>query len=190
MWLRREPVDFRRQINGLVLIVEQEMEADPFAKRVYAFTNRRRDRARLLYWDRNGFALWLNYYYPSREGEVAERLLEGFQGYLQTDGYSGYNALGAREGIVHVGCFAPCSTQVPRGVEGPGRRQEKREAEKGLEGSAGFRVVPNALPHRARAPGPNPEGALPGAAGADEAGSGRHEGVARGTPTVRSRRRA
>ena len=35
------------------------MEADPFAKRVYAFTNRRRDRVRLLYWDRNGFALWL-----------------------------------------------------------------------------------------------------------------------------------
>jgi transposase len=59
VWLHREPVDFRRQINGLVLIVEQEMEADPFAKRVYAFTNRRRDRARLLYWDRNGFALWL-----------------------------------------------------------------------------------------------------------------------------------
>ena len=48
VWLHREPVDFRRQINGLVLIVEQEMEADPFAKRVYAFTNRRRDRARLL----------------------------------------------------------------------------------------------------------------------------------------------
>ena len=59
VWLHREPVDFRRQINGLVLIVEQEMEANPFAKRVYAFTNRRRDRARLLYWDRNGFALWM-----------------------------------------------------------------------------------------------------------------------------------
>ena len=59
VWLHREPVDFRRQINGLVLIVEQEMEADPFAKRVYGFTNRRKDRLRLLYWDRNGFALWL-----------------------------------------------------------------------------------------------------------------------------------
>ena len=59
VWLHGEPVDFRRQINGLVLIVEQEMEAGPFAKRIYAFTNRRRDRARLLYWDRNGFALWL-----------------------------------------------------------------------------------------------------------------------------------
>ena len=33
VWLYREPVDFRRQINGLVLMVEQEMEADPFAKR-------------------------------------------------------------------------------------------------------------------------------------------------------------
>ena len=59
MWLHREPVDFRKQINGLALLVEQELGADPFARRVYAFTNRRRDRARLLYWDRNGFALWL-----------------------------------------------------------------------------------------------------------------------------------
>jgi hypothetical protein len=33
------------------------------------------------------------HYDPSREGEVAERLLEGFQGYLQTDGYIGYDAV-------------------------------------------------------------------------------------------------
>jgi transposase len=59
VWLHREPVDFRMQISGLVLRVEQVLAADPFARRVYAFTNRRRDRLRLLYWDRNGFALWL-----------------------------------------------------------------------------------------------------------------------------------
>jgi len=59
IWLHRDPVDFRKQINGLVVLVEQELVSDPFAKRVYGFTNRRRDRVRLLYWDRNGFALWL-----------------------------------------------------------------------------------------------------------------------------------
>jgi len=59
VWLYREPVDFRKQINGLVVLVEQEIGTNPFARRIFAFTNRSRDRARLLYWDRNGFALWL-----------------------------------------------------------------------------------------------------------------------------------
>jgi transposase len=45
-------------------------------------------------------------YNPTREGEFARSLLEGFSGYLQTDGYSGYNRVGEREGIIHVSCFA------------------------------------------------------------------------------------
>jgi transposase len=44
-------------------------------------------------------------YDPSRSGEVPQRLLEGFQGYLQTDGYEGYAAVGRTPGIVHVGCW-------------------------------------------------------------------------------------
>ena len=78
VWLHRAPVDFRKQINGLVILVEQELGADPFAKRLYAFTNRRRDRVRLLYWDRNGFALWLKrlekdrFPWPERGEEVTQ----------------------------------------------------------------------------------------------------------------------
>jgi transposase len=46
-------------------------------------------------------------YSPSRSGSVAANLLgPGFKGYLQTDGFAGYNAIGLREGIVHVGCWA------------------------------------------------------------------------------------
>lgn len=45
-------------------------------------------------------------YEPSRSGEVAWRLLEDFKGILQSDGYSGYTAVGKRDGIVHVGCLA------------------------------------------------------------------------------------
>jgi len=43
---------------------------------------------------------------PSRGGKVAEELVGDFKGYLQTDGYAGYNALGQRKGIIHVGCLA------------------------------------------------------------------------------------
>ncbi len=34
------------------------------------------------------------------------RLPEGFQGYLQTDGYEGYNAVIAAQNLINVGCFA------------------------------------------------------------------------------------
>ena len=45
-------------------------------------------------------------YAPSRSGDVAEELVGDFQGYLQTDGYLGYTALGERETICPVGCLA------------------------------------------------------------------------------------
>ena len=46
-------------------------------------------------------------YYETRKAEHAKELLCGYSGYLQTDGYSGYDsALKANNGIVHVGCFA------------------------------------------------------------------------------------
>lgn len=45
-------------------------------------------------------------YEPTRSGAVAWRLLEDFKGILQSDGYSGYTAVGKRDGIVHVGCLA------------------------------------------------------------------------------------
>ena len=45
-------------------------------------------------------------YAPSRAGSVAEKLLSGFSGYLQTDDYVGYHAVGRQEDISHVGCWA------------------------------------------------------------------------------------
>ena len=45
-------------------------------------------------------------YDPSRSGKVAWRLTEDFRGYLQSDGFSGYDAVGRRDGVVHVGCLA------------------------------------------------------------------------------------
>jgi len=45
-------------------------------------------------------------YDPSRGGAVPTRLLQGYQGYLMTDGYEGYNALARTEGIEHLVCWA------------------------------------------------------------------------------------
>lgn len=45
-------------------------------------------------------------YDPSRSGQVPVRLLQGYQGYLQTDGYEGYNAIASQSGITHLVCWA------------------------------------------------------------------------------------
>jgi len=45
-------------------------------------------------------------YDPSRSGKVPGRLLEGWQGYLMTDDYAGYNAVARREGVEHLSCAA------------------------------------------------------------------------------------
>jgi transposase len=45
-------------------------------------------------------------YDPSRGGEVADALIEGCSGYLQSDGYQVYEGVTERAGLTHVGCFA------------------------------------------------------------------------------------
>ena len=58
VYLCRDAVDFRKAINGLSILVAEEMELDPFSAHVFGFCNRRRDQVKLLTWERNGFVLW------------------------------------------------------------------------------------------------------------------------------------
>ena len=48
----------------------------------------------------------LFHYAPSRSGAVVSELLDGYQGYLQTDDYAGYNAVAANKGVTQLGCWA------------------------------------------------------------------------------------
>jgi len=57
VYLHREAVDGRKNINGPTLLVEQAMGLDPFAAVVFVSSNRRRDRIKMLLWHRTGF--WL-----------------------------------------------------------------------------------------------------------------------------------
>lgn len=45
-------------------------------------------------------------YHPGRAGEIANTFLRDYQGAVQTDGYSGYNFLDNKKGVIHVGCWA------------------------------------------------------------------------------------
>ena len=58
VYLCIEPVDFRKAILGLSLLVEQALELNPFESTLFVFTNRRRDKIKILYWEKNGFCLW------------------------------------------------------------------------------------------------------------------------------------
>jgi transposase len=49
--------DMRRNINGLVAIVESSFKLDPFDDAMYVFCNRGRNRLKILFWDEDGF--WL-----------------------------------------------------------------------------------------------------------------------------------
>jgi len=57
VYIAREPVDFRKQIDGLALIVQETLGLDPFSSHLFVFTNRTRDKLKLLYWHRNGYIL-------------------------------------------------------------------------------------------------------------------------------------
>lgn len=55
--LAREPVDFRKQINGLAAIVECELRERPLDGTLFCFINKRKDGIKLLMWTYGGFLL-------------------------------------------------------------------------------------------------------------------------------------
>jgi transposase len=83
-------------------------------------------------------ALLLYDYDASRSGEVPKRLLEGFEGYLQTDGYEGYNAVCSAHGLTHVGCWAHARRKFDEALKAQrkSRKSAKRSAKqsKALQG--------------------------------------------------------
>lgn len=58
IYLYRDSVDFRKSINGLSAIVESEMDISVMSGALFLFCNKGRDKIKVLYWDKTGFALW------------------------------------------------------------------------------------------------------------------------------------
>ncbi len=71
--------DMRKSFDGLHALVREHLELDAFAGHLFMFASRRRDRLKILYWDRDGFAVWSKrleegtYAVPFEDGKAEHR---------------------------------------------------------------------------------------------------------------------
>ena len=89
------PADLRRSLDGLAALTREILREDPLSGHLFVYFNRRRDRVKILFWDRSGLALYYkrlergtfrlsafeNPHSPRAEVEAAELalILEGIE---------------------------------------------------------------------------------------------------------------
>ena len=72
--------DMRKQINGLMTLVQENFSMDPFSEALFVFCNKKRDRLKILEWDGDGFWLYFkrlergHFRWPA-EGDTATMVL-------------------------------------------------------------------------------------------------------------------
>ena len=92
VYLYTEPVDMRKQMNGLSVLVEHVLEQNPMDGSLFVFCNKQRDKIKVLFWEKNGFIIFYKrlekqrFKWPSKaeghsltiNGEELNWLIDGF----------------------------------------------------------------------------------------------------------------
>lgn len=104
LFVATQPVDGRKGADSLMILVRNALGEDPLSGHLYVFFSKRRDRVRIVYWDRNGFAMW------------TKRLEQGrFHARFSEDGHFGTTSLEAAElGLILEGIDLAGSKRRPR----------------------------------------------------------------------------
>lgn len=58
VYLAKEPADMRKSFDSLSALVQGNLGLDPLSGHLFVFINKRRDRIKILYWDRDGLVVW------------------------------------------------------------------------------------------------------------------------------------
>ncbi len=111
VFVATQPVDGRKGADSLMAIVRDVLRHDPLSGYLYVFFSKRCDRVRIVYWDRNGFAMW------------SKRLERGrFRPTFSTDGTLSASAIEAVElALIIEGIDLAGARRRPRWEPGPTR---------------------------------------------------------------------
>lgn len=58
VYLAKAPADMRKRFDGRAALASGALSLDPLSGHLFVFLNKRRDRIKILYWDRDGLAVW------------------------------------------------------------------------------------------------------------------------------------
>jgi len=78
----RKAVDFRKQVNGLSSIVQYQLKLNPMSGHLFVFFNRKKDKVKILHWERSGFVIFGKYLeqdrfsIPKSRGEIINITLD------------------------------------------------------------------------------------------------------------------
>ncbi len=98
-----------------VQVMKEEGRSDKTKSYMWIFRGGEPEKPALIY-----------QYHRTRAGDVARSFLSGYEGYVQTDGYAGYDFLESIEGIVHVGCWAHARRKFVEAIEAQPKNKRRR----------------------------------------------------------------
>lgn len=109
VYLHRAPIDMRRQMDGLAALVQGVMQKDPFTDSLFVFINRRRNKLKILTWEKNGFVVWYKrlerdkFVWPVKTSDVVVTL-SGEQLNWLLDGYDVWRMTPHKSlAVAHIG---------------------------------------------------------------------------------------